>query len=77
MPYCLSSYKNYIETIFMTPSHHSVGIQLADLVAGAIGRKFILDDDTYYNKIINSFRRSPNGSIEGYGLVRMPKVNSR
>ena len=30
-----SNYANYVETLFLTPSHNSVGIQFADMVAGA------------------------------------------
>ena len=50
-----------IETIFLTPSHNSVGIQLADMVAGAIGRKFNSGDTLYYDQIEPSFRRSSAG----------------
>ena len=35
-----SRYGNLIEGLFLTPSHLSVGVQLCDMVAGAIGRKF-------------------------------------
>ncbi|MEQ7874832.1 DUF3800 domain-containing protein [Sphingomonas sp. ASV193] len=66
-----STYKNYIETIFLTPSHNSVGIQLADMVAGAIGRKFNSDERQFYDAIEPAFRR--NGTrIDGYGLVKFP-----
>jgi hypothetical protein len=67
-----SKYENYVETVFLTPSHHSVGIQLADLVAGAIGRSFNAPDPRYMDKIRGSFRASPNGQIDGYGLVKFP-----
>jgi hypothetical protein len=67
-----STYSNYIETIFLTPSHNSVGIQLADMVAGAVGRKFNSDDAHYYDQIEPSFRRSPAGKVEGFGLVKFP-----
>ena len=36
----VSKYENFIEGLLLTPSHHSVGIQLADMVAGAVGRAF-------------------------------------
>jgi hypothetical protein len=68
-----SAYPNIIETIFLTPSHLSVGIQFADMVAGAIGRKFNANDSTCFDMIKGSFRRSPQGNIDGYGLVRFPK----
>lgn len=68
-----SSYGNYIETVFLTPSHHSVGIQLVDLVAGAVGRYYNAKDDTYASRLWSAFRASPQGKIDGYGLVKFPK----
>lgn len=68
----VSDYKNYIETVFMTPSHHSVGIQMADMVAGAIGRAFNTDDKRFADALQSSFRARPNGDINGYGLVKFP-----
>ena len=35
-----SQFNNLIEGLFIAPSHLSVGIQFADLVAGAIFRKY-------------------------------------
>lgn len=67
-----STYKNYVETIFLTPSHNSVGIQLADMVAGAIGRKFNSNDALYYAQIEPSFRRSAGGKVPGFGIVKFP-----
>lgn len=67
-----STYANYVETLFLTPSHHSVGIQFADMVAGAIGRKFNSDDATYFDRIEPSFRRSAAGKVEGFGIVKFP-----
>ncbi len=68
----VSDYKNYIETVFLTPSHHSVGIQLADMVAGAIGRAFNTPEKEYADLLHGSFRSRPDGSIDGYGLVKFP-----
>jgi hypothetical protein len=68
----VSDYKNYIETVFLTPSHHSVGIQLADLVAGAIGRAFNAKETRFADQLHGSFRARPNGDINGYGLVKFP-----
>lgn len=67
-----SNYNNYVETLFLTPSHSSVGIQLADMVAGAIGRKFNSNDALYYDQIEPSFRRSAAGNIQGFGSVKFP-----
>jgi hypothetical protein len=67
-----STYSNYVETLFLLPSHNSVGIQLADMVAGAIGRKFNSADSLFYDQIEPSFRRSPGGKVDGYGIVKFP-----
>lgn len=68
-----STYQNLIEGVFLAPSHLSVGIQLADMVAGAVYRKFSRQDDRFFDLIKNSFRRSPTGKINGYGLIEWPK----
>jgi hypothetical protein len=68
----ISSYENFIEGLFLTESHGSVGIQLADMVAGAIGRRYNSDDHKFYDMIEPAFRRSPSGKISGCGLVKMP-----
>lgn len=68
-----STYSHYVETLFLTPSHHSVGIQFADMVAGAIGRKFNSRDSYFYDQIEPSFRRSPRGEIDGFGIIKFPK----
>jgi len=69
----VSTYSNYIETIFLTPSHLSVGIQLADMVAGAIGRAYNSGDRRFIDQLAPAFRANPAGKIEGFGLVKFPK----
>ncbi|MGE0349126.1 DUF3800 domain-containing protein [Hydrogenophaga sp.] len=69
----ISRYQNIIEGLFIAPSHLSVGIQFADLVAGAIFRKFKADDGRFFSQIEGSFRTSPTGAIAGYGVVKFPK----
>ena len=68
-----SSYKNLIEGLFIAPSHLSVGIQLADMVVGAVFRKFEHDDDKWFKLLEPSWRKSTEGKKEGYGLVMFPK----
>lgn len=68
-----SNYSNLIEGLFMAPSHYSVGIQFADLVAGAIFRKYGADDDRFFNIISPLIRTSHTGQVEGYGLVKLPR----
>jgi len=67
-----STYKNFVEGLFFAPSHMSVGIQLADMVAGATWRAFERGDNRFFDQIRNSFRAKPTGEIEGYGLVKFP-----
>jgi len=67
-----SMYENYVETIFLTPSHLSIGIQLADMVAGAIGRALNAKEIRFAKMIKPSFRHRPNGKIDGFGFVRFP-----
>lgn len=68
-----STYENYVETVFLTPSHHSVGIQLADMVAGAIGRAYNTGETKFADALTSSFRANPGGKIEGFGIVKFPK----
>ncbi|MBN8897313.1 MAG: DUF3800 domain-containing protein, partial [Rhodospirillales bacterium] len=68
-----SVYKNLIEGLFLQPSHQSIGIQLADLVAGAIWRKFERSDSRFYDLVEPIMRRSKLGEVDGYGIARVPK----
>lgn len=68
-----SNYANFIESLFFAPSHLSIGIQLADMVAGAIWRAQAYGDRTWYDRLRPSFRQSPTGTIDGWGLARFPK----
>ena len=69
-----SNYSNFVEGLFFSPSHMSVGIQFADMVAGAIWRAQTYNDRTWFDKLRQSFRASPMGQIDGYGLCRFPKA---
>jgi len=69
-----STYSNFVETIFFSPSHMSAGMQLADMVAGAVQRYFEHNDDQWIKQIQPSFRTNPKtGGIDGYGIARFPK----
>jgi len=72
-----SDFKNYVETIFLTPSHQSVGIQFADMVAGAINRRYMSEDRTFYDMIQGSLRRSVDGRLIGFGEIRVPRQGWR
>lgn len=69
----ISAYGNMVEGLFIAPSHLSVGIQFADMVAGAVYRAFSTTDRRFVDQITSAFRSSPAGKIEGYGVVKFPK----
>jgi hypothetical protein len=69
-----SKYSNLIESLLFQPSNLSVGIQLADIVAGAIWRKFERDDERWFLQMEKSLRRSGTGQVDGYGIVKVPKA---
>jgi len=68
-----STYANLVEGLFLAPSHMSVGLQLADLVAGAIWRRFDAGDPRWFDVIRTSFRTDRDGKIDGFGIARFPK----
>jgi hypothetical protein len=69
-----SNYGNLVEGLFFSPSHMSVGIQFADMVAGAVWRAHSHGDLRWFDKLKSSFRASPMGKIDGYGVCRFPKA---
>lgn len=71
-----SKYENLIEGLFFTPSHMSIGVQLADMVAGAIWRAIAKGDATHFETFRSAIRAHPTSAkIDGFGLVRVPKNN--
>jgi hypothetical protein len=70
-----STYRNLIESLFLQPSDQSIGIQLADMVAGAIWRAYERKDPQYASAIKSTFRTDSTGTkINGYGIVHVPKA---
>jgi hypothetical protein len=68
-----SNYQNLVESLFFLPSDISVGVQLADKVAGAVWRKFEKSDDYCYKLLEPSLRKSPAGNVDGFGIMKFPK----
>ena len=68
-----SNYANIIETIMFSPSHVSPGLQLADMVAGAVHRAYEHAQPEFATLVRPAFRTSPSGEISGYGIVKMPR----
>ena len=69
-----STYGNLVEGLFFAPSHMSVGVQLADMVAGAIWRRFEAGDEYWFDQISSSIRSDQSGKIDGFGVARFPKA---
>lgn len=67
----VSNYDNIVEGLFMADSAMSTGIQLADMVAGAICQKETKGNTRWYDVIEPRIRRRPNGDVNGYGIVRI------
>lgn len=67
-PY-MATYDNIVEGLFMADSKLSTGIQLADMVAGAIWHKEARGRATWYDVIAPRIR-TRNGTVDGAGLVR-------
>lgn len=67
-----ADYNNLVEGLFIAASHHSVGVQFADLMAGAVYRKVSKGDSSFYDIISANIRRSPSGDVNGYGIVSVP-----
>lgn len=72
-----SNYSNLVESLFFLPSDTSIGIQLADMVAGAVWRKFEKNDDYWYKQLEPALRKSPEGKVEGFGIIKQPKAGWR
>lgn len=67
-----SRYTNLVEGLLLQSSNLSIGIQLADMVAGAVWRKYERNDHYCYDLVDPSFRRRPSGDVDGYGIIKVP-----
>lgn len=72
--------KSLVEGILFQVSHYSVGVQLADFIAGAVFQKDARGQSRYFNIFHPLFRKGPGGRVPGYGYVtwgsRMPVAAS-
>lgn len=69
----ISTYENLIESLFFLPSNLSMGIQFADMVAGAVWRKHERSDQRWYERVEPTFRRNVRGEVDGFGVIKVPK----
>lgn len=68
-----SNFRNFVERVMLTDSQHSVGIQLVDLCAGAIGHAYNYDKMDWIETLRKNIRAHPQKGIDGYGIVHWPK----
>jgi hypothetical protein len=68
-----SDFKNFVERVMLTDSQHSVGIQLVDICAGAIGHAYNYDKMEWIETLRKNIRSHPQKGIDGYGIVHWPK----
>jgi hypothetical protein len=67
-------YPNLIEGLFFSPSHHSIGIQFADLISGAIFRNYEKQDDRWY-KIIRKKLWEPKPELSGSQMSKLGLIS--
>jgi hypothetical protein len=68
-----------VEGLFLGPSHHSIGLQCADLVVAATvaSERGVGLASGYLKKLLPRFARHPaTGELEGVGLKRFPDESS-
>ena len=69
-----------IEGLFLGPSHHSIGLQCADLVVAATlaAERGVGQGSGYFRKLESRFARHPStGELAGVGLKRFPDREPR
>lgn len=60
------------DTLSFMPSSESIGIQLADLVAGSVGRYLNHSDPGYMRHVWPAFRANAIGRVNGFGIKIYP-----
>lgn len=74
----IDRYSHIKDSLNFEYSHHSVGIQMADFLAGALFsklKKYPMGIEIYANTITNILRKGPRGRIDGYGIRTVPRSN--
>ena len=73
----VSGYDRFVEGLFLQDSCHSIGIQVADFVAGAIHRAYSTKDGALAAILKPRIRRKNDGTIQGHGIVHHPRDKFR
>ncbi len=61
-------FPNFCESLVFIDSTYSSGIQCADFCAGAIHKKFEVNEDEFFNILLPSIRKNKYENIYGYGI---------
>ena len=73
----IKNYSHVKDSINFELSHHSVGIQLADYLAGCFShflKGYLSGRSIFIQNILPLIRRAePNGDLLGYGIIEVPK----
>jgi hypothetical protein len=65
-----------VDALLLGPSHHSIGLQTADLVVGSTlaAQRAPGDASRWYKQLLPQFARHPDtGALDGVGLVTYPR----
>lgn len=61
-------FPNFCESLVFIDSNYSCGIQCADFCAGAIHKKFEMEEDTFFDLLLPAIRCNKLNNIYGYGI---------
>ncbi|WP_080580029.1 DUF3800 domain-containing protein [Sinorhizobium fredii] len=73
----VSAYGRFVEGLLLQDSCHSIGIQLADFVAGAIHRAYSTADKDLATVMKSRIRAKKDGTVLGHGVVHHPRDRFR
>lgn len=62
------NFPNFCDNLVFIDSNYSSGIQCADFCAGAIHKKFELNNEDFFNILLPAIRKNKFGNIYGYGI---------
>lgn len=61
-------FPNFCESLVFLDSNYSCGIQCADFCAGAIHKKFEMQNEEFFNVLMPAIRKNKSENIYGYGI---------
>lgn len=61
-------FPNFCESLVFLDSNYSCGIQCADFCAGAIHKKFEMQDEEFFKILTPAIRKNKSENIYGYGI---------